>query len=53
MQLPNFSKGTLDRIDNDYFTLILYLADQEVFHETIHESEALKLAETHSNIIIL
>jgi len=53
MTLPTFSKGTLDRLDNDYFTLILYLADQEVFHETIHESIALKLEATHSNIIIL
>ena len=53
MQLPTFSKGTLDRIDNDYFTLTLFLGGEEVFSQTIHESIALKLEAQHSNIIIL
>lgn len=53
MQLPTFSKGTLDRIDNDYFTLTLFLGGYIVLHQTIHESIALKLEAQHSNIIIL
>ena len=51
--LPTFSKGTLDRLDDDYFTLTLFYGGSIVLHQTIHESEALRIAEQNSNIIIL